>query len=253
MAAIDLNADAGESYGRWTLGDDAGLLPLITSINAACGFHAGDPATMRRTVRLAREHGVAVGAHPSYPDLMGFGRRPLAASPDEIADLVTYQVGALAGFCAAEGVALRHVKPHGALYVHAARDEDAALAVAGAVRAVDPALVLVVPAGAGADALEERSGVRVAREAYVDLDLDEDGIVMVEAQPRRREAEEVAARAVDAARGRLVTARGTVITTRVDTICIHGDAPDAVDNVREIRRRFAADGIEPRPLADVLA
>ena len=254
--AIDLNADAGESYGRWTLGDDERLLPLVTSINAACGLHGGDPATMRRTVRLARAHGLAIGAHPSYPDLAGFGRRELAAGAQEIADLVTYQLGALAAFCAAEGVALQHVKPHGALYVRLARDAEAADAVLAAVRAVDPALALVVPAGPVADALARRGGgdggARLAREAYVDLDVGDDGIVVVEAAPRRRDPEAVAARALDAARGRLQTVGGRLLRTRVDTICIHGDAPGAVDNVHAIRRLFAAEGVELRALADVL-
>ncbi|MBB4660697.1 LamB/YcsF family protein [Conexibacter arvalis] len=249
---VDLNADAGESYGRWTLGDDARLLPLVTSINAACGFHAGDPATMRRTIRLAREHGLALGAHPAYPDLAGFGRRELRASATEIADLVTYQLGALAAFCAAEQVPLQHVKPHGALYVRVARDAEAADAVAAAIRAVDPTLALVYPAGDAADALERRSGIRVAREAYVDLDTGDDGIVVVEPSPRRRDPAEVAQRALDAVRGRIATVGGGAIETRVDTICIHGDAPGAVDNVNEIRRRFAAEDVEPRPLADVL-
>jgi len=249
---VDLNADAGESYGRWTLGDDERLLPLVTSINAACGAHAGDPATMRRTARLAREHGLGLGAHPSYPDLAGFGRRELAASPQEIADLVTFQLGALAAFAAAEGIALQHVKPHGALYVRVARDRAAADAVTAAMRAIDPSLALVFPAGAAADALERRSGVTIAREAYVDLDTGDDGIVVVEPAPRRRDPAEVARKALDAARGRIATTGGRLLETRVDTICIHGDAPGAVDNVHEIRRLLAAEGVELRALAAVL-
>lgn len=250
--SIDLNADAGESYGRWSLGDDARLLPLVTSINAACGAHAGDPATMRRTARLAAEHGLALGAHPAYPDLAGFGRRELAASPQEIADLVTFQLGALAAFATAEGVALRHVKPHGALYVRVARDPQAADAVTDAIRAVDSSLALVFPAGDEADALERRANLRIAREAYVDLDTGDDGIVVVEPSPRRRDPAEVARKALDAARGRIVTTSGRVLETRVDTICIHGDAPGAVDNVHEIRSLLAAEGVALRALADVL-
>jgi UPF0271 protein len=252
MATIDLNADAGESYGRWSLGDDERLLPLVTSVNVACGYHAGDPGTMRRSVRLAREHGLAVGAHPAFPDLAGFGRRDLAASAEEIADLVAYQVGALAAFCRAESVPLRHVKPHGALYVRAAREPDVLDAIAEAVRAHDPALVLVTLAGPVADGVARRTGVRVAREAYVDLDVDDDGIVLVEARPRHRDAEEIGDRASDAARGRIRTASGAVLQSRVDTICLHGDAPGAVDSAREIRRRLADDGVDLRPFHDLV-
>ncbi|MGX6447634.1 LamB/YcsF family protein [Patulibacter sp. S7RM1-6] len=252
MTAVDVNVDAGEGYGRWPLGDDEALLPFVTSINAACGFHAGDPATMRRTVRAAAAHGVAVGAHPGYPDLAGFGRREMAAAPEEIADLVVYQVGAMAGFCRTEGVPLRHVKPHGALYVRAARDAATATAIAAAVVAFDPELVLVVPAGDEADRLQDRTGVRVAREAYVDLDVGPDAIPIVESRPRRRDPDEIARRAVEAARGRIVTVDGAVLSTRVDTICVHGDAPGAVDNVRAIHGRLRAAGVAIRPLVDVL-
>lgn len=252
MTAVDLNVDAGEGYGRWRLGDDEALLPFVTSINAACGYHAGDPGTMRRAVRAAAANGVAVGAHPAFPDLAGFGRRDMAASPEEIADLIVYQLGAMAGFCRVEGVRLRHVKPHGALYVRAARDADAAAAIAEAVVAFDPALVLVVPAGAAAERLEARTGVRAAREAYVDLEVDRDAIPLVEPRPRRRDPLEVARRAVDAAQGRIVARDGAVIETRVDTICVHGDAPGAVDNVRAIRDALEAAAVAVRPLADVL-
>ncbi|HEY4279703.1 MAG TPA: 5-oxoprolinase subunit PxpA [Conexibacter sp.] len=255
MSTIDVNVDAGESYGRWTLGDDEALfaLGLVTSVNVACGYHAGDPATMRRTVRAARQRGVAIGAHPSYPDLMGFGRRQLAASPEEIGDLVTYQLGALAGFCAAEQTVVQHVKPHGALYAHAAHVNAAGDALARAAQAIDDRLVIIAPAGPIAEELHARTGATVAHEAYVDLDLGDDGVVIVEARPRQRDPQEIAERALQAARGILTTVSGQVINTRVDTICIHGDAPNVVANVEAIRDRFAQEGIEPRPLADVLA
>src|SRR5512138_440000 len=180
---IDLNCDMGEGYGAWAMGDDERVIPFVTSVNVACGFHASDPGTMRRTVRLAKRHGVAVGAHPSFPDRVGFGRRMLAATSQEIEDDVVYQVGALLGCCRAEGVPLVHVKPHGALYDAAARDPAIARAIVAAVRGVDASLWLVCLA-ASVLAREARSaGLRFAEEAFADRGYAPDGTLLPRGAP----------------------------------------------------------------------
>ena len=249
MPFIDLNADVGESFGRWSLGDDGEVLQSITSANVACGFHAGDPGAMRATVQAARAAGVAVGAHPGFPDLVGFGRRNLAASPREVEDLVLYQVGALAAIAAAEGVGLQHVKPHGALYNMAVRDRSLAEAIARAVVAFDRALILFGLPGsellrAGADA-----GLRTAAEGFADRGYAKDGTLI----PRDRagalvtDAEEVVGRAVRMARDGTVTAAdGHDVSVRVATICVHGDTPGAPALTRRIRAGLEAAGVSVR-------
>jgi UPF0271 protein len=251
MSLMDLNADLGESFGNWPMGDDEGLLPLVSSASAACGFHAGDPSTMRRSVQLARDAGVSLGAHPGFPDLLGFGRRELAATAAEIADYVTYQVGALSAFAQAEGVKLAHVKPHGALYPRAARDVAVAVAITDAMHAIDPGLMLILPPSPGAERAVA-AGATVALEAYVDLDYDADGIVRLEKSIGPRDPEAVADRAVEIAGGRVTTDAGKVVEADFATICVHGDGPNAVGLAQAIRTRFAAEGIEVAPLARVL-
>src|SRR5215216_4173192 len=172
---IDLNSDLGESFGRWTLGSDPDLMRTITSANVACGFHAGDPGVMRSTVRLARAAGVAVGAHPGLPDLAGFGRRKMAVSPEEVEDMVLYQVGAIAAIAAAEGVRLQHVKPHGALYNMAVKDAALAAAIAHAVRAIDARLLLFALPGTELEGAALTAGLRVAREGFADRAYESDG------------------------------------------------------------------------------
>lgn len=248
MTLIDLNADSGESLGNWTLGDDNALLAQVSSASTACGFHAGDPTQMRRSVAVAKRLGLGLGAHPGYPDLLGFGRRELAAKPDEIADYCLYQVGALAAFAAAADIRLQHVKPHGALYVRVAGDPDSALAVAEAMRAVDPSLILVLPPSPGADAART-TGVPIALEAYVDLDYDEDGLIVLENPIRAKDPDDVADRAVQAARGRIP---GSSVHADISTICLHGDGPNALELAQAIRRRFDAEGIEVAPLRAVV-
>src|SRR6478736_5840981 len=179
---IDLNADMGESYGRWTLGDDEALMPLLTSANIACGFHAGDPHVMRKTVELALEHGVGIGAHVSFPDLIGFGRRRMAATPEEVADYVVYQAGALAAFVEAAGGRLQHVKPHGALYTTIADSEKHAEAVAGAVASLGGDLILLMPPVVAPAAAA--AGVPFVPEGYVDLDYDAAGKLVLERAKR---------------------------------------------------------------------
>jgi UPF0271 protein len=248
---IDLNADMGESYGRWTLGADAELMPFLTSANVACGYHGGDPHVMRRTVRLAREHGVAVGAHVALPDLLGFGRRPMAIAPDELRDYVVYQVGALHAFADAEGVALAHVKPHGALYTMCAGDARYAAAVVEALRELGGQLVLLLAGTLVADAARA-AGVPFVAEGYVDLDYDPAGRLVIERVKRPREPDEVARRAVLLAREQRVPTPDGTVPLAAESICVHGDAPNAPAIARAVRRALDDAGVELRPLRRIV-
>jgi len=247
---VDLNADMGESYGRWTLGDDAALMPHLTSANIACGFHGGDPHVMRRTVALALEHGVGVGAHIGLPDLIGFGRRRMAISPDELCDYVTYQAGALRAFADAEGARLQHVKPHGALYATVVEDSELADALCGAIAALGRDVILLMPpelapAAAGA-------GVPFVPEGYVDLDYDEQGKLVIERVKQVRDPAETAEKAVRLVRERKVgTIDGADLELEVESICVHGDAPNAPQIAAAIRAAFADAGIEVAPLGEL--
>ncbi len=251
-ARIDLNADMGESYGRWTLGDDAALMPHLTSANIACGFHGGDPHVMRRTVALALEHGVGIGAHVAYPDLIGFGRRRLAATPEEIQDYVLYQAGAIRAFAEAAGGRLQHVKPHGALYTSIVDSEEHAQAVAEAVAELGPDVILLMPPDVGPAAA--RAGVPFVPEGYVDLDYDAAGRLVLERVKQLRDPAEMGERAVRLAReGKVRTVEGAELELRVESICVHGDAPNAPAIAAAIRGALAAAGIELAPLAALRA
>jgi 5-oxoprolinase (ATP-hydrolysing) subunit A len=244
---IDLNADVGESFGAYTLGHDTELIPLITSANVACGFHAGDPAVMRSTVELARRHGVAVGAHPGFPDLVGFGRREMKATPREVEDSVAYQIGALAGIAATEGLRLQHVKPHGALYNMAARDAALADAIARATLSVDRSLILLGLPGSQLVLAGGRAGLRTAAEAFADRAYLPDGALVPRSQAGAvvDVADAVVSRAVMMAREHAVIAiDGTRIVIEVDTICLHGDTPGAAALARRIRQALAEARIE---------
>ncbi len=244
---IDLNCDVGEE-----MGDDAALMPFVTSANVACGFHAGGPEVMRRTVRLACAHGVAVGAHPSFPDRAGFGRRFLAASQDEIRDDVTYQVGALQAFCRAEGVRLAHVKPHGALYNAAAEDEALARAICEAVRAIDPSLVVVCLARSRMAEVARALGVPCAEEAFADRGYTGRGTLAPRGAPGAllTDPEQVAERVSRMVMERRVVALdGSFLPIEPRTLCVHGDNPGAAGILAAIRRRLAADGVAVEPLA----
>jgi 5-oxoprolinase (ATP-hydrolysing) subunit A len=252
LNAIDVNVDMGESFGRWRLGDDASLMPHISSANIACGFHAGDPGVMRRTVAAAVEHGLQIGAHVALPDLLGFGRRTMSVSPADLTDYCTYQIGALAAFVAAEGGRLAHVKPHGALYAMCARDAELAEAVARSIAEVDPELVLLALRDDHAAAVE-RHGVRLVTEAFVDLDYNADGSLIIEAVKQARDPDEVAERAVRVARERKVpTTGGTDLDVDAPTICLHGDAPNALDVARAVKERLDGEGIAVKPLAELV-
>jgi UPF0271 protein len=247
---IDLNCDMGESFGAYTIGRDADVMPSITSANVACGFHAGDPSVMRETVRLAKAHGVAVGAHPGLPDLVGFGRREMAVAAHELEDAVAYQVGALAGLAAAEGIRLQHVKAHGALYNMAAKDHALADAIARAVAAVDDSLVLLGLPGSELLRAGERQGLRVVAEAFADRAYEPDGSLVSRRKPGAviHDAAAVVDRVLRMAREGLVRAiDGTDILLPVDTICTHGDTPGAEQLVRRIREALERDGVRVQP------
>nr|WP_228046831.1 5-oxoprolinase subunit PxpA [Saccharopolyspora sp. HNM0983] len=247
---VDLNADAGESFGRWQLGDDERLIPLVTSVNVACGWHAGDPATMRRSVQLAADGDTAVGAHPGFPDLAGFGRRALAMSPREAADACLYQFGALRAVADSLGVPVRHVKPHGALYGLTLRDPDAAEAVADAVQSADPEVRVVLLAGPTADRVAER-GYRVVREAFADLDYDDNGHIIIEPNPQAKDPEVCADQVMSVLRGSVTSVNGTAVPVDADTICLHGDRPNAVEVAKAILDRFATEGVRRAPMVEV--
>lgn len=251
MIRMDLNADLGESFGAWTLGDDARLVEHLTSANLACGFHAGDFRVMEATVALCREAGVAVGAQPGYPDLLGFGRRPLPFEPDEVESLVRYQIGALEAFCRAAGVEMQHVKPHGALYNQAAADRTLARAIARAVARFSRELALFglassePMAAAAADA-----GLRFVPEAFADRRYLPDGSL----QPRSRagavieDAADAAAQALMIATdGAVVAVDGSRVALRAESICCHGDTPGAVEIAASVRSALAASGVRVEP------
>lgn len=241
MARVDLNCDMGESFGAYRIGNDEAILDYVTSANVACGFHGGDPSVMRRTVQLAAAKGVAVGAHPGYRDLEGFGRRYMAITPQSARDLVVYQVGALQGFARAEGIELQHVKPHGAIYNAAAVDRALADAIAAAVREVDPGLVLFALAGGELEAAGRDAGLRVASEAFVDRTYGSDGKLTPRGQPGAMiDDEEVAVAQVVrfVKEGKVRSLEGIDVEVSADTMCIHGDGPNALSFAKLVRERL---------------
>jgi len=247
MNCIDLNADLGESFGAWRMGDDAGVMPWITSANIACGFHAGDPTTMRATIALCAQHGVAIGAHPSLPDLQGFGRREMKIPPDEVYAQTLYQLGALHALTKAAGTQLHHVKPHGALYNMAARDRALADAIAIAVRDLDPLLILVGLAGsalvdAGCDA-----GLTTQREGFCDRRYRADGSLTPRSEPGAviENIDTAVAQAVSiATRGEALTGDGQTVRIEADTLCVHGDRANAAAFAEHLRRALESAGVQ---------
>ena len=246
MRRIDLNSDLGESFGRWTLGNDTEVMKSITSANIACGYHAGDPGVIRQTLRMARDAGVAAGAHPGLPDLAGFGRRAMAVTAAEVEDMVLYQVGAIAALASAEGVRLRHVKPHGALYNMAVQDGTLAAAIARAVASLDPGLRIFALPGTELERAAQAAGLRVAREGFADRAYEADGSLTPRTRPGAviHDPFEVIGRAVRMARDGVVRAiDGRDIAMRIDTICTHGDTPGSHHLTRQLRAGLEADGI----------
>lgn len=255
---IDLNSDVGESFGIYKLGLDEEVIPLISSANIACGFHAGDPAVMKRTISLAKENGVGAGAHPGFPDLIGFGRRNMDATLEEIKDYVVYQVGALQAFASAQGVRLQHVKPHGALYNMAVQNVDVWDAVAEALAALDRDLILVVLAGPNRSELEAiaaRHSIRIAFEFFGDRAYNPDASLVSrrEAGAVLHNSEDVAKRVIKMVTEGVVAAiNGSEIRLEADTICVHGDNPEAVALVKNIRKSLMGSGVEVVPMGTFL-
>ncbi|TYQ09309.1 UNVERIFIED_ORG: UPF0271 protein [Gordonia westfalica J30] len=245
--SIDLNADAGESFGRWKLGNDEELFDVVSTVNIACGYHAGDPVNMRKAVVGARDADCAIGAHPGYPDLLGFGRRAIPAKLTDTVDYVLYQVGALAAIAADEGVTLSHVKPHGSLMGTTVRDAELAVAMARAIQSVQTGIPLVMSPGPAMDAVV-RAGLPVTPENAADLDFDDNGFNVIEPVPAEKDPEAVATRALQMAHGSVETVSGATIAMPVTSICIHGDRPNAVAVAAAVRRRLESEGVAVRPV-----
>ncbi len=248
---MDINCDMGESFGSYRIGDDEKIISYVTSANIACGYHAGDPGVMAKTVELAKQHQVAVGAHPGYPDLMGYGRRSMETFPGEITNYVLYQIGALSAFARAAGLDLQHVKPHGALYNQAAREERVAQEVIHAVQAYNPELILFVLAGSLCEEMAISAGLRVAREAFPDRAYLSSGQLAPRSMPGAvlHDPEIVRERVVKlATTGMLTSIEGKEMRFKADTLCIHGDTPGAWKLADGIRSALEENGIQILPV-----
>lgn len=246
MKTIDLNCDMGESYGHWRMGEDAAVMPLVTSANIAAGFHGGDPATIRRTVQLALEHGVAIGAHPSLPDLVGFGRRVMKITPQEAYDLVLYQAGAVEAFARAAGARLHHVKCHGALYNMAVNDEALSEAIVRAVKDLGGGTMLYALSGSRMMALAQKQGVRAYAEVFADRGYENDGTLSPRDAPGgmiEDAAKSVAQALAMVEEGIVVSRQGKRVAVSADTMCLHGDQPGAVVFAKALRQAFAERGL----------
>lgn len=251
MWKVDLNADLGESFGAYTIGMDSEVLKYITSANVACGFHAGDPVIMAKTVALAKQQGTAIGAHPGYPDLVGFGRRNMKVSPAEAKAYIQYQVGALMAFAGK----LQHVKPHGAFYNMAAVDEKLAIAICEGIAEVDDSIILLGLAGSKHISAAKQVGIRVASEVFADRGYMEDGTLVPRGMPGamihdRQAAIDRTVRMVK--EGTVVTSTGKTIEIAADSVCVHGDNPDAIGFVRDIRSALEQAGVQVACIADVI-
>lgn len=255
MAKIDLNCDMGESFGAYKLGFDEEMIKHVSSANIACGFHAGDPVVMQRTIRLAKTYGVKVGAHPSYPDLLGFGRRNMAVAATDVKGYLIYQIGALQAFARVEGLELQHVKPHGALYNMAVKDPKLAQAIAEAVRSLDKGLILVVLAGSAWVNIAKEQGLRVAGEAFADRAYSADGSLVPRSQPGavikdKKEVAERVIRMIEEGRVKAITGEDVII--KADTICLHGDTPGALELAIHLRSALGDRGIKVVPLEEIV-
>ncbi len=255
MQKIDLNCDMGESFGAYKIGMDESVIKYITSANIACGWHAGDPLVMDKTVKMAVEHGVGVGAHPGYPDLLGFGRRNMDCTADEIRSYVISQVGALQAFCTVHGTRLQHVKPHGALYLTAVANETVARAVAEAIVSVNPNLLYVALAGAKGEMVRRignEAGLKTVFEAFPDRAYTPEGNLVSRREPGAviKDPATVAQRALRMAVQGVVTAiDGSSVKLEAQTLCVHGDTPSALDLVRNIRETLEAEGVAVQPMS----
>jgi 5-oxoprolinase (ATP-hydrolysing) subunit A len=253
---INLNADLGESFGAYRMGDDAALLAIVGTANVACGFHGGDPLVMAQTVRLAREAGVGIGAHPSFPDLQGFGRRPMQMGADELKAVVIYQIGALMGMARSQGLRVGHVKPHGAMNNMACTDAAMAATIASAVREVDPGLILLAPALSLLARAGREAGLRVADEVFADRAYSDDGSLLPRSRPGAvlHGSEDCLAHVLRMLeRGGIVTASGQLLPTRFHSICVHGDNAHAVATAAAVRAGLVAAGHRPCSLEDAIS
>lgn len=251
MRTVDINADLGESFGNWQMGNDEALIPEITSANVACGFHASDPVTMLRTVKIARKHGVAVGAHPGLPDLLGFGRRAMNLSGEDMYAYFVYQVGALKGVLEANGMALHHVKPHGVLPAMLRESEELAAAAADAlVDLGSPPVYFPAPTDTGAFLLAARErGIRVVGEIYPDLAYAPDGRLIVQRRKTLTDLEKAAGQVRRfLAEGCVLAEDGTLVPLEAESVCVHGDGPNAVDVARAVRRGIEESGFSVAPV-----
>lgn len=247
MFRVDLNCDLGESFGSYTIGNDDQVIPLITSANVACGYHASDPVVMDQTLSMAKEAGIRIGAHPGFPDLMGFGRRNLSVSPTEAKAYVLYQLGALDAFCRVHGMKMQHVKPHGAFYNMAAKDYELSRAICEGIREFDPQLIVLALSGGELARAAEDMGLRTALEVFADRAYEEDGSLV-----NRRKAgamitdeDQAVARVVRMVKEKKVTAvTGKDIPIQADSVCVHGDGAKALAFVEKIRRALTEEGVE---------
>ena len=246
MKTIDLNCDMGESFGTYVLGYDALAMPYVTSINVACGFHASDPDNMAKTVMLAKENGIAIGAHPGFPDLVGFGRRAMALTPEEVKNAVVYQIGALDAFCRTAGIKMQHVKAHGALYNMAEKDLAIATAIAAAIKAVDPELYMLCLANSQMVVAAKQQGVSFVEEAFADRAYTEEGTLVSRkvAGSVIHNITEVVSRVVRMVKDEsVISITGKEIPIHAQTICVHGDTPGAVEMVKALREALDKENI----------
>jgi UPF0271 protein len=246
---VDLNADLGESFGIYTLGDDQSLVPFLTSASVAAGFHGGDPSVIRRTIRLAKSHGVSVGVHPAFPDLVGFGRREIKMAAGDVEDAVLYQIASVGGIARAEGVRIQHVKPHGALYNMAATDERLAEAVVRGIQSYDRSLLLFAPPGSALALAGHNAGLTVVREGFADRTYLADGRLVPRGVSGAHvlDDSQAADQAVGlAVSGSVVSRDGSLVRLEVDTVCVHGDTPGAAARAARVRRALEDAGVDVR-------
>ena len=252
---VDLNCDMGESFGNYKIGMDEDIVQYISSANIACGFHASDPLVMEKTIGLCRQAGVAPGAHPGFPDLVGFGRRQMKVTMPELRAMIIYQVGALKAFAEAEGLSLQHVKPHGAMYNMAGKDPQMADAICEGIAAVDPELILLGLSGSAFEGAAARAGLRFAREVFADRAYEEDGSLVARGKDGAMitDEQEAIRRVIHMVKDHKVTAiTGKEIAVSPDSICLHGDSPKAVLFAKMIREELTREGIEIAPIAQVI-
>lgn len=254
MYKVDLNSDLGESFGRYTIGSDDRIIPLITSANIACGFHASDPVVMMKTVNMVKEAGTGAGAHPGYPDLMGFGRRNMNISHEEAKAYTLYQISALGGMCKAAGVKLSHVKPHGAMYNMAGKDYELSKAICEAIKEYDPSLIVMGLAGSQMVKAARDMGLKTAEEVFADRAYEEDGSLVARSKPGAmiEDEDEAIARVIRMVKeGKVQAITGKDIDIKADSVCVHGDGEKALLFVEKIRKALTDEGIEICPLEEV--